>query len=253
MLRVRVIPCLLVRQGALVKTVKFENGEYIGDPINAVRIFNDYEVDELVFLDIDASKKGTDPDMTLISEIASECFMPVTYGGGVRTIEQMNQIYSIGIEKIAINSSAVDEPGIINQAAKRFGSQSLVVSIDVKKGMLKKKKVYQHRTGKLLGLNIVDWAKEAESRGAGELLINSVDRDGTWEGYDEEFISSITSAVNIPVVALGGAGILEDMKKAVKECNASGVAAGSMFVFQKKGLGVLINYPSRKTKEGLFR
>jgi len=244
MLRVRVMPCLLLRQSKLVKTVKFSNPDYIGDPINAVKIYNDKEVDELIFLDITATVEKKGPPFKTISEIASECFMPYTYGGGIHSLEDMRRIFNLGVEKIAINSYAVESPDFIRQAAKEFGNQSIVASIDVKRKLMGKYEVFTKSGTNPTGLGPVEHAKRMEEMGAGEILLTSIDRDGTWEGYDLELIKTVAEAVNVPLIVCGGAGSIEDFGKAV-DAGASACAAGSMVVYQAKNRGVLINFPKQ--------
>ena len=244
MLRVRVMPCLLLRQSKLVKTVKFENPDYIGDPINAVKIYNDKEVDELIFLDITATVEKKDPPFKIISEIASECFMPYTYGGGIHSLEDMRRIFNLGVEKIAINSQAVESPDFIRRAAKEFGNQSIVASIDVKRKLIGKYEVFTKSGTNPTGLGPVEHAKRMEEMGAGEILLTSIDRDGTWEGYDLDLIKTVAEAVNVPLIVCGGAGSIEDFRKAV-DAGASACAAGSMVVYQAKNRGVLINFPKQ--------
>lgn len=248
----RVIPCLLLRNNGLVKTVRFKESVYIGDPINAVKIFNEKEVDELIFLDIDATKNNKEPSFELISNIASECFMPFAYGGGIKSIEQIEKIIKSGAEKIVINTSAFQHRGFIKEAADRFGSSTIVVSIDIKKGFFDGNTVYIRGGSKNTGKNPVEYAKEMEDEGAGELFINSIDRDGLMQGYDLELIKSISNAVKIPVIACGGAGKLEDFKAAIQYGGASAVSAGSFFVFQGKRRAVLITYPTYSEVSALF-
>lgn len=253
MLAVRLIPCLLLRNAALVKTIKFGVPSYVGDPVNAVRIFNDKEVDELILLDITATAEGKRPPFKTIREIASECFMPVAYGGGVRTLEDIREIFSLGIEKVSVNSYAVQNPAFVRAAATRFGSQSIVASIDAKRSRWGRGyRVFSHGGRQDTGMNPVEWAVRLETEGAGEILLNSIDRDGTMEGYDLELIQQVTRAVRIPVVACGGAGRLEDFGLAVREGGASGVAAGSMVVYHGRNRAVLINFPSRAEQERVF-
>jgi len=244
MLRVRVMPCLLLRQSKLVKTVRFREPDYIGDPVNAVKIYNDKEVDELIFLDITATVDKKAPPFKMISEIASECFMPYTYGGGIRSLEDMRKIFNLGVEKIAINSHAVENPDFIMQAAKEFGNQSIVVSIDVKKKLMGKYEVFTRSGTNPTGLGPVEHARMMEEMGAGEILLTSIDRDGTWEGYDLELIRTVAEAVNVPLIVCGGAGGIEDFRKAV-DAGASACATGSMVVYQAKNRGVLINFPKQ--------
>jgi cyclase len=244
MLRTRIIPCLLLKNKGLVKTVKFKNPTYVGDPINAIKIFNEKMVDELMFLDIEATVEERKPLFNRITEIASECFMPFGYGGGIRNLEDIRKILSIGAEKVAINTQAILNPDFIKQAAEEFGSQSIVVSIDVKENIFKKPVVFMHGTKKTVNLDPVEFACKMEEMGAGELLVNSVDRDGTMSGYDINLLKKITGAVNIPVIACGGAGCIDDFYTAVKNGGASAVAAGSLFVFYGRHRAVLINYPT---------
>ncbi len=243
MLRSRVIPCLLLKNRGLVKTIKFKNPTYVGDPINAIRVFNEKEVDELIFLDIEASARNKKPGLDLIDDIASECFMPFCYGGGIDSIVDIRKIFGLGAEKVSINTTAINEPSFVREAADEFGSQSIVVAMDVKETFLKKRKVYVHATRKAIPKDPVEYAVEMQKMGAGELLVNSVDRDGTMRGYDIELLKRITSAVDIPVIACGGAGTIEHLVVAIREGGASAVAAGSMFVFYGKHRAVLINYP----------
>jgi len=254
MLRTRVIPCLLLKNRGLVKTVKFKTPTYVGDPINAIRIFNEKEVDELIFLDIEASKENRGPLFEFIAKIATECFMPFCYGGGVRSLEDIRTLFAMGLEKVAINTQAIIDPFFIKQASEKFGSQSIVVSIDVKKNIFgKKKKVFTHSRGKTVSLDPVEFAVKMMEMGAGELLINSVDRDGAMRGYDIELIKQVTDAVDIPVIVCGGAGCLDDFSKAVKIGGASAVAAGSSFVFYGKHRAVLINYPTYDEISKIFK
>jgi cyclase len=246
MIRTRVIPCLLLRNLGLVKTVKFKDPKYLGDPINIVKIFNDKEVDELVFLDITATAENKKPPFSMLEKIASECFMPLGYGGGVRSLEDMKTLFNIGIEKVSVNSYAVENPAFIRAAADLFGSQSVVVSMDVKKNRWGKYEVFTHSGQQATGLDPVKFALEMEKQGAGELLLNSIDRDGTMQGYDLDLIKRVTGAVSVPVVACGGAGNVQDLAAAVKQGGASAAAAGSMFVFQGPHRAVLISYPSPK-------
>ena len=245
MLRTRVIPVLLLRNKGLVKTVKFGKSTYIGDPINAVKLFNDKGVDELVFLDIDASKEKRGPNFELIKNIATECFMPLGYGGGISTLEDIKQLFSIGVEKVILNSAALKDTQLISKAAQIFGGQSIVVSIDVNKNLFGKYLVYSHSKAAHNKTNLHAYIKEVESAGAGELIINAVDKDGVMEGYDLKLIEQVAQTVSVPVVACGGAGTVMDFKKAVI-AGASGVAAGSVFIYHGPHRAVLINYPTQK-------
>jgi cyclase len=252
MLMTRVMPCLLLKDGALVKTVKFKDPGYIGDPINAIRIYNEKEVDELIFLDITATIEKREPPYKVLSEIASECFMPVTYGGGVQDVETIRKLLSLGIEKVAINSHAVTRPEFIRAAAEKFGSSTIVVSIDVRKRLFGRYEVAIHGGRKGTGLDPVEFAIKMEQMGAGEILLNSIDRDGTQEGYDIELIKSVTSAVGVPLIACGGAGKIDDFRAAVKEGGASACAAGSMLVYFGRNRAVLINFPEREKLEDIL-
>ncbi|MDQ1296578.1 MAG: Imidazole glycerol-phosphate synthase [Bacteroidota bacterium] len=236
----RVIPCLLLRNKGLVKTIRFKESVYIGDPINAVRIFNEKEVDELVFLDIDATRNMKDPAFGFIRNIATECFMPFSYGGGIGSLQQIEEIIKSGAEKIIINTQAFLKRNFISEAVARFGSSTIVVSMDVKRKFIEGYQVYVKGGRQNTGIKPVDYARQMEDQGAGEIFITSIDRDGTMEGYDIELIKSITEAVSVPVIACGGAGNLNDLGLAVREGGASAVAAGSLFVFKGKRRAVLI-------------
>ena len=244
MLRTRVIPVLLVRNNGLVKTVKFDKSKYIGDPINAMKIFNDKEVDELVILDIDASKTGKGPNYQFVRDIASECFMPLGYGGGITTLDQIQTLFAIGVEKTILNTAALNNLSIVEEASRLFGDQSIVVSIDVKKNWLGKYQVYSHAGVKHSHSDVVTFLKSVEEAGAGEIILNAVDHDGCMEGFDLRLIEMACKAVSIPVVVCGGAGTLSDLKKA-SDMGASGVAAGSLFIYHGPHKAVLINYPTQ--------
>ena len=247
MRRFRVIPVLMMHQGGLYKSVRFKDYRYVGDPINAVRIFNDKEVDELIIVDIDASRENRGPNMQLLSEIASEAFMPMGYGGGLSNIDQVKRLVFEGYEKAIFNYSAIHNISLIEQTAHLFGSSSTVVSIDVGKNWLGQYKVYELNGKRSIGTSVVDLAKRVVDAGAGEIFINAIHRDGTFEGYDIPLIKEISSAVKIPVIAGGGAASVNDFKKAIYEGGASAVAAGSMFVFQMPHKAVLITYPDNET------
>lgn len=244
MRRIRVIPVLLIQDGGLVKSVRFKNHKYVGDPINAVKIFNEKEVDEIVILDISASRQKRPPDVPRIAEIAGEAFMPLAYGGGITHIDQIKSILYEGAEKVVLNTSALSNPQLVSEAARRFGNQSIVVSVDVKKDWLGRYRVYQLNGTKNTGQEPVTFARQMEEQGAGELFLTSIERDGTFEGYDLELIHSVAHAVNIPLVACGGASKVAHFREAV-EAGASAVAAGSMFVFQGPHRAVLISYPDQ--------
>lgn len=249
MLLKRYIPCLLLKNSGLVKTTKFKDPKYIGDPINTVRIFNEKEVDELIFLDIEATPQKREPNYKLLSEIADECFMPLAYGGGVQSLEQAKKIFQIGIEKVAINSAAHSNLKLISDIAGIYGSQAVIGVIDVKKNFFGKQEVVSHSATVKHKFSPEDWARELVKAGVGEILITSVDKEGTWEGLDVTLIKKITDAVNVPVIAHGGAGNIEHLKTAIQQGGASAVAMGSMVVYQKKDFGVLVNFPDKKTLE----
>jgi cyclase len=246
MLKARVIPCILLNGSGLVKTIQFKKPKYVGDPINAVRIFNDKEVDELTVLDINAMVEEKTPQFEMISNIASECFMPLSYGGGVSSIDQIEKLLKFGVEKVILNSAAIHSPELIKQSAVIVGSQSIVVSIDVKRSAFGKYYIYTHGGKKKIDIDVVEHATHMEKLGAGELLLTSIDRDGTQDGYDLKLLKNVTDAVSIPVIASGGAGKLADFEDAIKKGGASAFAAGSMFVFYGKHRAVLINYPSQE-------
>jgi len=243
MRRIRIIPVLLLSKGGLYKTIKFKNGRYVGDPINAVKIFNEKEADELLLLDYKASVENRKPDYVKIKEIAEEAFMPMAYGGGIKNLEDAKKIFDCGFEKIVLNSILFENISLIEQIANIYGSQSVVGCIDVKKNWFGKYNVYSHSGTKNTDKDPLKWAKEIELKGVGEIILNSIDNDGTWNGYLFDLIKEISNKIDIPMIACGGAGSEEDFRKAVL-AGASAVAAGSMFVFQKKEMGVLISFPS---------
>lgn len=245
MLQTRVMPCLLLRNGALVKTVQFKNARYVGDPMNTVRIYNEKEVDELIFLDITATPERKAPPFALIEEIASECFMPFTYGGGIRSLDDMHAIFRLGVEKVALNTYAIENPDFVRQAVARFGSQSIVLAIDVKNVWWRGYRVFTDGGRRRTAYDPVTYARHVESLGAGEILLTSIDRDGTMQGYDLDLIRQVTDAVSIPVIACGGAGKVEDFAAAVQDGGASACATGSMVVYQGVNRAVLINFPAR--------
>lgn len=249
MLRTRVIPALLLRGESLVKTEKFRQFRYIGDPCNTVRIFNELEVDELAFLDITATVEQRPPNYELLRDIASECFMPLSYGGGLRTFDDAARIFDTGFEKVVINSHAVERPAFVSEVAEVYGTQAVVVSIDVKRTLFGGERVVTHHGRRRHRIDPVEWAVEMERCGAGEILLTSIDREGTWSGFDLDLIRRVSDAVSIPVIAQGGAGRVTDIACAVREGGASSVALGSMVVFQKKGFGVLVNFPDRAALE----
>lgn len=252
MISFRVIPVLLISQNGLVKTRRFKEPIYIGDPINAIKIFNEKEVDELILLDIDASKEGRGPDFSLIEQIASECFMPLGYGGGIKSREEANKLFSIGIEKIIFNTTAYTSPSLISEIAKEVGSQSIVVSIDYKKNFFGIPKLFSHCGATPPALAILEYAKYIQGIGVGEIMLHCVDRDGEMNGYDLNVLKQVASSLEIPVIACGGAGSISHLLEGVKDGNASAVAAGSMFVFHGPLRGVLINYPSQEALKKIF-
>ena len=246
MLQTRIIPCLLLKDNSLVKTVNFKKPTYIGDPVNTARIFNELEVDELVLLDISATTNNRKPDFKILAELANECFMPLAYGGGINNFDDAKKIFEIGIEKIIINSVAFKAPCLITELAEYFGNQSIVASIDVKKNIFGKYRVYSRSGKKKQKVDPVAWAQELEQLGAGEILLTAIHQEGTWKGFDISIIEKISNAVNIPVIANGGASSIEDIGKAVKQGYASAVSLGSMVVYQRKGMGVLVNFPNKE-------
>jgi cyclase len=249
-MRSRVIPVLLLKNAGLYKTRRFRDPVYIGDPINAVRIFNDKEVDELAFLSIEAARSGGDPDLEVLKNIASECFMPLAYGGGVKSAEMVREILAIGIEKIIVNSAGWTDPALIPHLTEEFGTSTIVGSIDVKRTWTGKEQVMIHGGQEKIAMAPEDWARELERRGVGEIMINAIDRDGEMTGYDLDLVRRISAAVSVPVIAAGGASSLDDLKAAVGQAGASAAAAGAMFVFQGKHRAVLITYPSAAERDG---
>lgn len=253
MLRPRIIPSLLIQDKGLVKTVNFKNPKYVGDPINAVKIFNEKEVDELAVFDIDATAKGLEPDYSLIERLANQSRMPLCYGGGVKTVEQAQKIFSLGIEKIALSSAVIDNQSLITQIAERVGSQSVIVVLDVKKKLFGGYEVYTHNGKKATGVNPFKFAEEAQRLGAGEIVINSIDQDGVMKGYDMTLIDKVREKISLPLTVLGGAGKLQDIKDVISKHGIIGVAAGSLFVFKGVYKAVLINYPTKEEKENLYK
>lgn len=248
----RVIPVLLLRNKGLVKTVKFREHKYVGDPINAVKILNEKEVDELCFLDIDASKENREPPFEYLKEIASECFMPLSYGGAVGSIEHIKRLIQSGIEKVVINTQAIENPDFVRLAADIFGSSTIVGAIDIKKNFWGKYHVYSHGKKTTLSLEPVEHAETLQSLGVGEIFVNNVDHDGTMTGYDLDIISAVTRAIDVPVIACGGCSSIGDIDKVINEAGASAAAAGSYFVFHGKHRAVLITYPEYTTLMKIF-
>ena len=252
MLRPRIIPCLLVKNGGLVKTVRFGQPKYVGDPLNAVRIFNEKEVDELMVLDIDATALNREPDYNLIKNLAAECRMPLSYGGGVKTVEQIQKIVRLGVEKVSISSASIHNPSLISEASAQVGSQSIVVVMDVKKtGVSDRYELCTNNGSRATGVDPVEFAIKAAALGAGEVVINAIDRDGVMKGYDNELIARVREAITLPLTVLGGAGSLEDIAGLIRTFGIVGAAAGSLFVFKGVYRAVLINYPNRGDKDML--
>lgn len=243
MLRTRVIPTLLLRNGGLVKGSQFKDHKYVGDPINAVKIFNEKEVDELLFLDIGATESAFGPNFDLIADIASEAFMPFGYGGGITKVEEAEKLFKLGVEKVVLNTSAHNDPKLIRDISSLAGAQSVVVSVDVKKSLFGKYEVYSNCGRNKIGQNPIEFAQQMEELGAGEIVLCSIDREGTGKGYDLVLSNSVASAVEIPVVAVGGAATIDDLSELVLSGEVSGVAAGNMFVFHGRHKAVLITYP----------
>ncbi len=245
MLRTRIIPCLQLMGETLVKTVKFKRPKYIGDPINTVRIFNELEVDELCFLDIRATVENRKPNISILKEIADECFMPLAYGGSIRNLQTAQEIFNIGFEKVVLNTITYDNPNITREISAHFGAQSVIGSIDYGKNWCGKTFSYINDGTKKIEYEPVEWAKKLEDDGVGEILLTSINRDGTWDGYDLEITEKVVDAVHIPVIANGGAGQTQHICQVVNDAKASAVALGSMVVYQSKGMGVLVNFPDK--------
>lgn len=255
MLRPRIIPCLLVHNGGLVKTVGFKTPKYVGDPINAVKIFNEKEADELVVLDIDASVKGVEPNYGLIAKLAAECRMPLCYGGGITSAEQASRIIDLGVEKVSVSAAAVARPGLLGDMAAAIGRQSVVAVIDVRKksGLFASgHEVCTHNATRAHPQDPVELAQQLEAAGAGEIVLNAVERDGTLKGYDLDLAHRLRTALSVPLTVLGGAGSLEHMGALIQRCGVVGAAAGSLFVFKGQYRAVLINYPTPRQKDALF-
>lgn len=253
MLRSRITPCLLVHKKGLVKTVEFENPKYVGDPINAVKIFNEKEVDELIVIDIDATTEERGPDFNLIKNIAIECRMPFCYGGGITTVAQAKKIISLGVEKIAISSAALSNPQLLIEIGNAIGTQSVVVVLDIKKkGIFGNYELFTHNGKKRCNYKLKEYLLILNEIGIGEILINSIDEDGKMKGYDFKLYDFVRNLTNMPMTILGGAGCLADIKTAIERYKTIGVAAGSLFVFKGKYKAVLINYPDRKTRNEIY-
>lgn len=254
MLYPRIIPCLLIKNNGLVKTVKFKNPKYVGDPINAVKIFNEKEVDELIVLDIDATAENREPDYKMIENLAVECRMPFCYGGGIKTTKQAQKISGLGVEKIAISSAALDNPELVSKIAQQIGNQSVVVILDVKKALAGGKyEIMTHNGQKNTGKCPIALAQQLEKLGAGEIVINSIDNDGVMKGYDLALVGAIRKSITLPITVLGGAGSLKDIGQLISRHGIIGAAAGSLFVFKGVYKAVLINYPNLYEKDKLIR
>lgn len=248
MLRHRIIPVLLLHQEGLVKTKQFKNPVYLGDPINVINIFNDKEVDELIFLDIDATKENLPINFNFIENIASECFMPFAYGGGIKHIEEIERLFYLGVEKVIINSSLKNKD-LIKDAVRKFGSQSIVASVDVKRNNNGEYRVYSYKDNQIFNINIQKYIKEIEEMKVGEIFINDVDNDGMMKGYDIELFEKISSNTKTPIIACGGAGNFNDLKKIIDNSEVSAIGAGSIFVFYGVHNAVLITYPKYEELE----
>jgi imidazole glycerol-phosphate synthase subunit HisF len=241
----RIIPCLLYDGSGLVKTIKFKNPSYIGDPINAIKIFNEKEVDELILIDINASKQKRQPNFDKIADMANEAFMPFAYGGGVKTYADFERLYKLGVEKVIVNSLIQENPNVIRKAIAHYGAQAVVACIDFKKNLFGNVNPFSY-IGNKIKFNLLDYANYlATDLGVGELMLYSVDRDGTWNGYDEVVTQEILNSLQIPIIACGGCGSVDDLKSVLYKTNANAAAIGSMAVYSKKGMGVLINFPER--------
>jgi cyclase len=254
MLYPRIIPCLLVKNKGLVKTVNFSSPKYVGDPINAVRIFNEKEVDELIVLDIEATTENREPDYKMIANLAAECRMPLCYGGGVKTVDQAQRIFGLGVEKVALSAAAIDNPDLVSNAARIVGSQSVIVVLDVKKSSKSGKyEVWTHNGLNNTGKYPADLALQMERLGAGEIVINSIDNDGTMKGYDLDLVEKIRKVISLPITVLGGVGSLKDISGLINKYGIIGAAAGSLFVFKGIYRAVLISYPNKEEKDALIR
>ena len=253
MLRSRIIPCLLVRNKGLIKTVKFGQSKYVGDPINAVKIFNEKEVDELILLDIDASKEGREPNYKMIEDIAVQCRMPLCYGGGIKTVQQAVRIVNLGAEKVAFSSAAVENLNVLKSVAQAIGVQSVVVVLDYRKRRRKKYELYVFNGVKATGIDLYDFVERLSTLGVGEIVLNSIEKDGTMEGYDVDVVKHVREIYDGPLTVLGGAGSLSDIQKLIQKFKIIGAAAGSLFVFKGKYRAVLINYPSWNERKELYK
>lgn len=246
------MPVLTIDERRLVKTIRFRDPRYLGDPLNAVRLFNEKEVDEIVILDIGATRRSRQPDFAFIEDLASECFMPMAYGGGISTIDHVARVLALGVEKVVMNTAAVEQPALLTEAARIYGAQAVMVAIDVRRTWLGRREAVVRAATKSTGRDPVDLARELERLGAGELLVTSVAHDGMMQGYDVELIRDVSAAVAIPVIACGGASQLDDLRRVVRDGGASAASAGSLFVYQGRHRAVLVNFPSQDVRDALF-
>jgi cyclase len=253
MLAPRIIPCLLVHNKGLVKTVKFKEDKYVGDPINAVKIFNEKESDELMVLDIDATVENREPDYKMIENLAVECRMPLCYGGGIKTVEQAQRIFNLGVEKIALSSAVLENPSLVSEIVKEVGNQSVVVVLDVKKKMFGGYEIYTYNGTKKSKVNLENFVKELQKLGVGEIVLNSIDNDGIMKGYDIDLITKLKPLIHTPMTVLGGASSIKDIENLVSKFGIIGCSAGSLFVFKGKYKAVLINYPKKEEKENIIK
>lgn len=251
MLTARAIPCLLLQDERLVKTIQFRNPNYVGDPVNAIKIYNDKELDEILVLDIGTATGDREPSWSLLEDISGECFVPLAYGGGIRNLAHARKAFAIGIEKLCVNSLLIDNPNEVANIANTFGNQSLIASIDVHKSP-SGYRCYTHGGRHNTLMDPISLVKRAKELGAGEILLNSIDRDGTWGGYDIELVRMVTASTDLPVIACGGASGIDDMVRVIKEGKAQAAGAGSLAVYQKKGMGVLIKFPRRHELDSHF-
>lgn len=252
MLLPRVIPCLLIHQKGLFKTVKFKNPKYVGDPLNAVKIFNEKQADELMVLDIDATSNRKEPNYKTIANLAIECRMPLCYGGGIKSVEQAQKIFSLGVEKIALSSAIIENPKLIKDISIRVGAQSIVAVLDLKKRLFGGYDLFTHNASRRHRINVLTYIESLQDLGVGEIVINSIDKDGTMTGYDFDLLDMIKPALSVPVTVLGGAGNISHIAKLVRKYPIIGAASGSLFIFKGKYRAVLINYPTQKEKENLL-
>jgi len=243
---------LLIKDGGLVKTTQFGDPKYVGDPINAVRIYNEKQVDELIVLDIDASTQDKDPDLDMISDLASECRMPLCYGGGIKSTDQIRNIIELGVEKVSLNSEAIRNPDLVSWGASYVGSQSIVITLDIKKKLLGKYRVFTHNGKVNTGIDPVELIHQFQDMGVGEIVINSIDNDGVMKGYDYDLIDAIKDEIRVPLSVLGGAGSLDHIGELIRRYGTVGACAGSLFVFKGIYRAVLINYPNRKEKDYIY-